>query len=79
MSIGIDLPEWAADLSVDELDAIRAENFPGTSFYSYAAGLRQLSVKRALEIADMRRALDKPPALHLLRPDVWGAEDTGPE
>ena len=79
MSIGIDLPEWAKDLSVDELDAIREQVFVGTSFYSYASGLRKVSVQRALEIADMRLALDKPPALHLLRPDVWGVGDKGPK
>jgi hypothetical protein len=74
------VPVWAQDLTAEELQAIRDEAFARNwrSFYVYASGRRRPGIPLSLRINNMRIALGKPPALHLLRPDVWGPHDQGP-
>ena len=74
------VPDWAADLTDDELQAIRDEAFSVNkrSYYAYSSGDRSPGVPLSLQINFMRLALGKPSALHLLRPDVWGPDDQGP-
>jgi hypothetical protein len=74
------VPVWAQDLTAEELQAIRDEAFAKNwrSFYAYSKNRRKPGIQLALRINNMRIALGKPPALHLLRPDVWGPHDQGP-
>jgi hypothetical protein len=74
------VPPWAQDLTAEELQAVRDEAFQVNwrSFYAYASGHRRPGIPLSLRINNMRIALGKPSALHLLRPDVWGPGDQGP-
>lgn len=72
-------PAWLADLSANDLDALRADLIDSRSLFSrYLAGTRQPSIERAKAIHAWRLRHGYPSSLHMIRPDLWGPEDTGP-